>query len=73
MPAADVAPVEPFLTGCGMNHLVTYLRLLNADAHDADWKGWRRSFSISTWQRIPSGPGGHGRAISRVLNSGGRQ
>jgi Uncharacterized conserved protein (DUF2285) len=29
-------PVEPFLTGYDMNHLVTYLRLLDADADGAD-------------------------------------
>src|SRR5215204_1093545 len=34
----DVAPVEPFLTGYDMNHLVTYLRLLDADADGADWR-----------------------------------
>ena len=35
-PVADVAPVEPFLTGYDMDHLVTYLRLLDADADGAD-------------------------------------
>ena len=37
-PVADVAPVEPFLTGYDMVHLVTYLRLLDADAEGADWR-----------------------------------
>jgi hypothetical protein len=37
-PVADVAPVEPFLTGYDMDHLVTYLRLLDADAEGADWR-----------------------------------
>jgi hypothetical protein len=37
-PVADAAPVEPFLTGYDMNHLVTYLRLLDADAEGADWR-----------------------------------
>jgi hypothetical protein len=37
-PVADVAPVEPFLTGYDMNHLVTYLQLLDADAEGADWR-----------------------------------
>jgi hypothetical protein len=37
-PVADVAPVEPFLTGYDMAHLVTYLRLLDADAEGADWR-----------------------------------
>jgi hypothetical protein len=35
---ADAAPVEPFLTGYDMDHLVTYLRLLDADAEGADWR-----------------------------------
>src|SRR5437867_3057853 len=37
-PIAAVAPVEPFLTGYDMDHLVTYLRLLDADAEGADWR-----------------------------------
>ena len=35
---ADPAPDEPFLTGYDMAHLVTYLRLLDADAEGADWR-----------------------------------
>ena len=35
-PNAVVAPVEPFLTGYDMAHLVMYLRLLDADAEGAD-------------------------------------
>ena len=36
---ADTAPDEPlFLTGYDMVHLVTYLRLLDADAEGADWR-----------------------------------
>jgi hypothetical protein len=35
---ADTAPQEPFLTGYDMSHLVTYLRLLDADADVADWR-----------------------------------
>jgi hypothetical protein len=37
-PVADVAPIERFLTGYDMDHLVTYLRLLDADADGADWR-----------------------------------
>ena len=37
-PVAEAAPVEPFLTGYDMDHLVTYLRLLDADADGADWR-----------------------------------
>jgi hypothetical protein len=37
-PIAEAAPGEPFLTGYDMSHLVTYLRLLDADADGADWR-----------------------------------
>lgn len=35
---ADTAPNEPFLTGYDEQHLVTYLRLLNAESEGADWR-----------------------------------
>jgi hypothetical protein len=35
---ADVAPSAPALTGYDQEHLVTYLRLLDADAEGADWR-----------------------------------
>ena len=35
---ADVAPTEPALTGYDEEHLVTYLRLLDAEAEGADWR-----------------------------------
>ncbi len=34
---ADMAPTDPALTGYDQEHLVTYLRLLDADAEGADW------------------------------------
>jgi hypothetical protein len=37
-PVADAAPVEPFLTDYDKAHLVTYLRLLDADEEGADWR-----------------------------------
>jgi hypothetical protein len=37
---ADVAPSAPALTGYDQEHLVTYLRLLDADA-DAEGADWR--------------------------------
>ena len=45
---ADIAPDEPFLTGYDMAHLVTYLRLLDADAEGAagnvaQWAGLRQA------------------------------
>ena len=35
---ADVAPDGAMLTGYDRGHLVTYLRLLDADAENADWR-----------------------------------
>jgi hypothetical protein len=35
---ADMAPAEPVLTGYDELHLVTCLRLLDADADEADWR-----------------------------------
>ena len=37
-PVADTAPVEAVLTGYDEEHLITYLRLLDADAEGADWR-----------------------------------
>jgi hypothetical protein len=36
-PVADQAPDSDILTGYDHEHLVTYLRLLDADAEGADW------------------------------------
>ena len=35
---ANVAPTELALTGYDQEHLVTYLRLLDADTEGADWR-----------------------------------
>ena len=37
-PVSDIAPTELVLTGYDEQHLVTYLRLLDADAEGADWR-----------------------------------
>jgi len=37
-PVSDTAPTEAVLTGYDEQHLVTYLRLLDADAEGADWR-----------------------------------
>jgi hypothetical protein len=37
-PISDVAPTDRNLTGDDQQHLVTYLRLLDADAEGADWQ-----------------------------------
>ena len=36
-PIADIAPVADTLTAYDEEHLVTYLRLLDAEAEGADW------------------------------------
>ena len=36
-PVADSAPTDTVLTGYDEEHLVTYLRLLDAEAETADW------------------------------------
>ena len=35
---AEMAPSAPTLTAYDQEHLVTYLRLLDADTEDADWR-----------------------------------
>ena len=35
---ADVAPDSPVLTAYDEQHVVTYLRLLDADSQSADWR-----------------------------------
>jgi hypothetical protein len=37
-PVADSAPTDAVLTGYDQQHLVTYLRLLDAEAASADWQ-----------------------------------
>ena len=37
-PVSDTAPVGPALTGYDEQHLVTYLRLLDADVEGANWR-----------------------------------
>ena len=37
-PVADSAPTDAVLTGYDERHLVTYLRLLDAEAETADWR-----------------------------------
>lgn len=35
---AETAPTSPILTGYDQAHLITYLRLLDADEEGADWR-----------------------------------
>jgi Uncharacterized conserved protein (DUF2285) len=35
---ADIAPTDPFLTVYDEEHVIMYLRMLDADAEGADWR-----------------------------------
>jgi hypothetical protein len=39
---ADVAPAGPALTDYDEEHVITYMRLLDADQQGADWRGVSR-------------------------------
>ena len=43
-PIANLAPTHPVLTGYDEQHLITYLRLLDADSERADCKSSRVLF-----------------------------
>ena len=45
---ADSAPTEPVLTAYDEEHIVTYLRLLDANAENADWREAHRRLAGST-------------------------
>jgi hypothetical protein len=60
-PVANGAPVSAALTGYDEEHLVTYLRLLDADDEGADW--WEVA-QISMRHASRCGLGGLGKATS---------
>jgi hypothetical protein len=47
----DTAPSDSVLTVYDEEHVITYLRLLHADAKGADWREVAR---IIYWSRLPS-------------------
>lgn len=65
---ADAAPTAPILTGYDEQHLVTYLRLLDAAADGADWKEVARTVlcCILTSRASRIGRAGRGKPISPV-------
>ena len=44
---ADIAPSDSVLTVYDKEHVITYLRLLDADAQGADWRKSRTSGAAS--------------------------
>lgn len=66
-PVADIAPTDAILTGYDEQHVVTYLRLLDAERDGADWREVAR---LVLRLSIPSGsrpaPGAPGKRIWRA-------
>ena len=63
---ADAAPTAPILTGYDEQHLLTYLRLLDAAADGADWNTSRGPCCILTSRASRIGRAGRGKPISPV-------
>ena len=63
---ADTAPSMPELTPCDQEHLVTYLRLLDAEAEGAVTS--RASSCIGTRKANRIAPGGRSKAIYAARN-----
>jgi hypothetical protein len=61
---ADTAPSGPLVTAYDMEHTITYLRLLDADAEGADWRAVARIVLHLDPIMSPIAPGGRLRAIS---------
>ena len=62
---ADTAPTVSALTPYDHEHLITYLRLLDADADGADWHEVASIVLHIDWSESPIAPGGRSRATSR--------
>jgi hypothetical protein len=67
-PVADQARTAGDLTDYDHEHLVTYLRLLDADAEGADWAEVARLCCILIHPMNPSGRDAPGRATLRAPN-----
>ena len=67
-PVADAAPDADVLTRYDEQHLVTYLRLLDADAEGADWTEVASVVLHIDPSREPGGHDAPGRPIWHVLS-----
>ena len=65
---ADLAPADPAVTTYDEEHIITYLRLLDADAEGADWRDVSRIVLRIDPDREPDGRGEPSKATSRVPN-----
>jgi hypothetical protein len=62
-PVADTAPTDRILTGYDEQHLVTYLRLLDAEKEGADWREVAKLVLHIDPVTGPSAPGKPGKLI----------
>ena len=60
---SDTAPSDPVLTVYDEEHLITYLRLLDADAEGADWREVARIVLHLDPEHDPVALGGRSTAI----------
>jgi hypothetical protein len=65
---ADIAPSDAVLTAYDEEHVVSYLRLLDAHAEGADWREVERVVCILIRNMNVIGPGRRSTAIYRALN-----
>ena len=63
---SDTAPSDPVLTVYDEEHLITYQRLLDADAEGADWREVARIVLHIDPRHESDRAGGRSRAISKV-------
>ena len=63
---ADTAPSDSILTAYDEEHLITYLRLLGADAEGADWHEVARTVLHLEPLKKLIAPGGRSTAIYRA-------
>jgi hypothetical protein len=64
--AADLAPTDPAVTTYDEEHLITYLRLLDADADEPTGAMSRGSSCILTRTATPTARGERSKATSRA-------
>jgi hypothetical protein len=67
---ADTAPSDPVLTAYDEEHLITYLRLLDADIHVMSVLGPIAAYFVPNWQRrfMPTRYHVAGARVSRYSN-----
>jgi hypothetical protein len=63
---ANVAPAGPVLTAYDEKHMITYMRVLDADQQGADWRDVSRIVLRIDPEPRPTARGWHSKATSRV-------